>query len=319
MGERHFLANFARGLDEIDAVIVVLLDAGGDREDVGIEDDVLGREADLFRENFVGACANFDFARLGVGLALLIKSHDHGRRAVATHDLGLGDEFFLALLQRNRIHHRLALDAFQAGLDHLELGRVHHDRDARDVGLGGDEVQKLDHHLLRIEQALVHVDVDDLGAGGDLLARHVKRGGIVAGLNEFSEFRGARDVGALADIDETNVGGQRERLQPRQFELRRDRRDFSRRDAGNALGDGGDMVRRGAAAAADDIDETAFGELADQLRHGFRALVIEAEFIGQARIGIGADARVGDARQLRDMGAHFAGAERAIEADGKRF
>jgi hypothetical protein len=27
--------------------LVVLLDAGGDGEDVGIEDDVLGREADL--------------------------------------------------------------------------------------------------------------------------------------------------------------------------------------------------------------------------------------------------------------------------------
>jgi hypothetical protein len=37
----------ARGLDEVDRVVVVLLDAGGDREDVGVEDDVFGREADL--------------------------------------------------------------------------------------------------------------------------------------------------------------------------------------------------------------------------------------------------------------------------------
>jgi hypothetical protein len=35
----------ARGLDEVDGVVVVLLDAGGDGEDVGVEDDVLGREA----------------------------------------------------------------------------------------------------------------------------------------------------------------------------------------------------------------------------------------------------------------------------------
>src|SRR5690242_21423768 len=47
------LLDLARGLDEIDAVVVVLLDAGGDGEDVGIEDDVLGREVDLFREDLV--------------------------------------------------------------------------------------------------------------------------------------------------------------------------------------------------------------------------------------------------------------------------
>ena len=40
----------ARGLDEIDRVVVVLLDAGGDGEHVGIEDDVLGGEADFLDE-----------------------------------------------------------------------------------------------------------------------------------------------------------------------------------------------------------------------------------------------------------------------------
>jgi hypothetical protein len=34
-------------LDEVDTVIVVLLDARRDREDVRVEDDVLGRKADL--------------------------------------------------------------------------------------------------------------------------------------------------------------------------------------------------------------------------------------------------------------------------------
>ena len=36
--------DLARGLDEVDAVVVVLLDAGRDREDIGVEDDVLGRK-----------------------------------------------------------------------------------------------------------------------------------------------------------------------------------------------------------------------------------------------------------------------------------
>jgi hypothetical protein len=39
------LARSSAGLDEVDGVVVVLLDAGGDGEDVRVEDDVLGREA----------------------------------------------------------------------------------------------------------------------------------------------------------------------------------------------------------------------------------------------------------------------------------
>ena len=48
----------ARRLDEVDGVVVVLLDAGRDREDVRVEDDVLGREADLVDEDPVGARAD---------------------------------------------------------------------------------------------------------------------------------------------------------------------------------------------------------------------------------------------------------------------
>ena len=76
------------------------------------------------------------------------------------------------------------------------------------------------------------------------------------------------------------------------------------------------MVRRGAAAAADDVDEAGLGELADQPRHVFRALVILAELVGQAGVRIGADQRIGDAADVGDMGAQIFGAERAVEADG---
>ena len=88
-------------------------------------------------------------------------------------------------------------------ISHFET--VDHDRHAGDVRLGGDQVEKLDHRLLRIDQALVHVDVDDLGAVGDLIARHVERRGIVARRDQLAELGRAGDVGALADIDEGNV------------------------------------------------------------------------------------------------------------------
>ena len=83
---------------------------------------------------------------------------------------------------------------------HLEL--VDHERHARDVGLRGDQVEERRHRLLGIEQALVHVDVEDLRAVLDLAARDGERGRIVVRLDQLAELGRARDVGPLADIDE---------------------------------------------------------------------------------------------------------------------
>ena len=91
----------ARGFDEIDAIAVVLFHAGGDGEDVGIEDDVLRREADLVHQNFVGAFADRRLALERVGLALSVERHHHHRGTVAAHNSGVLDEGGLALLHGN--------------------------------------------------------------------------------------------------------------------------------------------------------------------------------------------------------------------------
>lgn len=148
---------------------------------------------------------------------------------------------------------------------------------------------------------------------GDLQCR-----GVVAGGHQLAEFRRASDVGALADIDERNFRRQLEGFEAGQTQARLDLGYDARLVGCHGLGDRGDMVRRGAAAAADDVDEAGFGEFADQPGHEFRALVIGAEFIGQAGIRIGADQRIGDAADIRDMRAQILGAERAVEADGRR-
>ncbi len=103
-----------------------------------------------------------------------------------------------------------------------------------------------------------------------------------------------------------------------QAQPRRDRRDRARRFSGDGRGDRADVVGRGAAAAADNVDEARVGELADQRRHGFRALVVAAEFVRQPGIGIGADERIGDAPEFGDVSPHLPRAERAIESDRKR-
>ncbi|KAG1248084.1 hypothetical protein G6F68_013936 [Rhizopus microsporus] len=85
MAVRQRLLDDAGGLDEVHRVVVVLFDAGGDGEDVRVEDDVLRREADLVDQDAVGAGADLDLARAGIGLAAFVEGHHHCGGAVAKH------------------------------------------------------------------------------------------------------------------------------------------------------------------------------------------------------------------------------------------
>ena len=202
VGMRQVLPDPARGFDEGDAVAAVLLHAGRHSKDVRIEDDVLRRKADAVDQDVVGARGDLGLALEGVGLARFVERHDHDGGAVTAHQPGVMDEGVLALLERDRIHHRLALHAFETGLDHRELRGIDHQRHAGDVRLRRDEIEERGHRLLGIEQALVHVDVEDLRAVLDLVAGDGQRGRVIAGGDELAEARRAGDVGAFADIHE---------------------------------------------------------------------------------------------------------------------
>ena len=210
----------ARRLDEVAAVVRVLLDAGRHREDVRIEDDVVRAESRLLRQQPVAALADRHAALHGVGLALLVEGHHHDGGAVPANLAGLPQERLLAFLQADRVDDGLALDALQSRLDDFPARGIHHDRHAGDVGLAGHELQEPVHGGHGIEHALVHVDVDDLGAVLHLLERHRQRPGVVVRGDELAELRGAGDVGALADVDEQRARPDVERLETRQAQLR---------------------------------------------------------------------------------------------------
>ena len=69
-----------RRLDEVDRVGVVLLEAGGDREDVRVEDDVGRIEAGALGQQRVGALADRDLALDRVRLALSRRTPSRRRR-----------------------------------------------------------------------------------------------------------------------------------------------------------------------------------------------------------------------------------------------
>src|SRR5260370_9014272 len=89
-------ANPTSSLDESYAVTVVLLHPGRDRENVGVEDDVLGQKANLLDQDVVGAFGDCAFALQRVALSLLVEGHHHDRGAVTAHGLGLCAEYPLA-------------------------------------------------------------------------------------------------------------------------------------------------------------------------------------------------------------------------------
>ncbi len=207
-----------RGLDEVDRVVVVLLEAGRDRQHVRIEDDVRRIEAGLLDQQPVRALADRDLPLDRVGLALFVERHHDDRRAVAAHELRLVQEVRLAFLERDRIDDRLALHALQARLDDRPLRAVDHHRHARDFRLGRDEVEERRHRLLGLEQPFVHVDVDDVGAAADLLERDRRGLGEVVVLDQPREPARSGHVRPLADHLEVGVGADDERLEAGQAE-----------------------------------------------------------------------------------------------------
>ena len=156
----------------------MLLDAGRDREDVGIEDDVLGREADLLGQELVGARADLDLALERVGLALLVERHHDDGGAIGATMLACSRKASSPSFIEIELTIGLPCTHFRPASITSTLGAVDHHRHAGDVGLGRDEVEELDHRLLGVDQALVHVDVDDLRAVRDLVARDIERGGV---------------------------------------------------------------------------------------------------------------------------------------------
>ncbi len=192
------------GVDKVHGVVVVLFDTGGDGEDIEVEDDVFGREVELFDQQLVGALGDLDLAILGIGLALFVEGHDHHGGAVVQTGLGLFQELVFAFLERDGVDHPLALDTLQPGLDDFPLRGVDHHRHLGDIRLAGDQVQELAHGLDRVEHALVHVDIDDLGPVLDLLTGHRQRGVVILFLDQPFETRTAGNVRALADVDEVD-------------------------------------------------------------------------------------------------------------------
>ncbi len=78
------------------------------------------------------------------------------------------------------------------------------------------------------------------------------------------------------------------------------------------------MLRRRAAAPADEVDEAVVGEAAQQHARHVRGLVVLAEGVRQARVRVAGDIGGGNAGEVLEEGAHLLCAERAVDPDDQR-
>ncbi len=281
------------GLDEVQAVAVVVLDAGGDGEDVGVEDDVLGGKAAPVGEDAVGAGADLDPALKGVRLALLVEGHDDDGGAIASAQPGRFDELFFPFLEGDGVDHGLTLDALEPGLDDVPSGGVDHEGDPGDLRFRGHQVEEAPHGRLPVQHALVHVHVHQLGAVFDLGAADIQGLFELSSHNQALELGRAGDVGPFPHVDEIEGTVEVEGLQSGQPTDGIGPGRHPGRLARDGLGDGRDVLRGGAAAAPHDVEEAGVRPFGDLPGHLLRAQVVAAEFIGQAGVRVHADAAFG--------------------------
>ena len=185
LGTGKGLLDLTHGFDEVDGVVVVLLDAGRNRQDIRIKDDVLGIKTDLVYQQAVGAGADADLVLLSGGLPLLVEGHDDHGCSVALGETGTLQESLFSILETDRIQDTFSLETLHPFLEYRPLGAVDHDRHTADLGIGGQEIQEGLHHRLAVEHPLVDIHIQNIGPALDLLACDGKSRLVIARNDEF--------------------------------------------------------------------------------------------------------------------------------------
>jgi len=203
MGQVFF--NASGGVDEIQAVIVMLFDTGRHGKNVRIKDDVFRWETNFFRQNLIRPFTNFKFTFFGIRLTGFIKGHHHSGGTITPDQLCLFNELFFALFQGDGIDHPFTLNTFQAGFDHRPFGTVDHHRHAGNIRFRRNQVQKSDHGLFTVQHGFIHIDINDLGTGFHLLAGHIKGFGIITIQDQLFKFGRSRHIGTFANIDKNRA------------------------------------------------------------------------------------------------------------------
>ena len=145
------LFHLPHSLDEVHRILIMLLHAGGNGEDVKIKNDVFRWEIQLLGEQPIRTLGNGYLVVNGRCLTFLIKSHHHRRSTVSPAQGRLAQEFLFTALEADGVYDAFALQALKALLQHGPFGAVHHDGHTRNIWIRRQQVEKFAHAFLGIE------------------------------------------------------------------------------------------------------------------------------------------------------------------------
>ena len=252
------------------------------------------------------------------GLALLVDGEADDSGAVLP---GQGEDPVAAragrlpVLQVGGVEHRPAADVLQAGLQHRRLGRVEHQGEG---GGGGEAPGDLVHVGHPVAADVVDADVEDVGAFLHLLLGDLHAGVPVAGQHGLPELLRAVGVGPLADRQVGGVLGEGHCGVDGRAARLHHRFPPDGRAAPHRVDHTAEVLRRRAAAAADDVDAELGGEAVvggGQLVRGEVVVGGAVDDRRQPGVGQARQERAGLARQVPQMLGHLPGAGGAVEPD----
>ena len=174
--------------DEVEGVRIVLFNPCRYSKDVGIEDDIAGRNTNFLCKDIKGALTDADLVVPGSGLPLLVKRHDNHRGAIRRDSSRLLLKLLLTFLETDRVDDPLSLNALKPRFQYGPLRTINHDRDTRDVGLARYKIEEARHARLTVEQPFVEVNINNIRAVLDLLSSYRERALEVVILDQLSKF-----------------------------------------------------------------------------------------------------------------------------------
>ena len=274
------------GTDEVYGISLMFTKSCANREDVDVEDDVLGRETDA-RQQRVGALGNSHLSVEGRRLAFLVESHHDDGSPQATQLAGLAEEVVGTVFQTDGVDDALALRVLQTGQHGRPVAGVDHQHGTADGRVIADVATEGLHLLSAVKHGVVHINIDDSRPTLYLVAGHGERLVVLLVGNEARKLTRTGHIGTFADIGEVlGLAVDEQRFQPAEPQTAVHIRQPSWRQPAQGVADGTYVVLVGTATAAGNVQQTILCHLPQVAGGKRRQFFILAHLVGQSCVRI---------------------------------
>ena len=206
------------------------------------------------------------------------------------------------------------MQTFQSADNHIPVRRVYHHGHGGDVGFRSDHIQESNHLLTRIQQAVIHIDIDDQCAVSHLFTGYRDGFFILVVLDESEEFPRASHITSFTHIHEVDIRSDIEHLQSAKPHRRRLFHRLVRLLAIHQCRIFRNKAIVRTTASANDVHQPLVNHLSHLGCHALRSLVVESHRVRQTGIRIGGDIIRRLPGQLAQEGYHLTGTKRAVQS-----